>query len=77
MGFAEVARGIYGFGLLTLGGAFLVLLVRGGPVALLVVRELAASLREHSAAMRGTAAAESAVAEMRRKVDEIHAAVVK
>lgn len=66
--------GVY-FLLLTLWAAVLVLLVKAGPVARVVVQELASALREHSAALRGTTVAPERFERIEGQVDEIHARV--
>ncbi len=69
----ELGKILYGLGLLVLWAAVLVALRRAVPAVLAVTRELAAALREHSAALRGTTIGP----DVARQVAEIHAAVVR
>jgi hypothetical protein len=69
----EAGKLLYGLGLLVLWAAILVVLRRVVPAVVGVTRELAAALREHSAALRGTTISP----DVARQVAEIHAAVVR
>ena len=72
----EVARAVYGLGLLLLGGGFALLIARFGRPLLLVVADLSAAIKLASASLRDVAASAETIAKVARQVDEIHAALV-
>lgn len=77
MNWTEIARAIYGGGLLLLGGGFLyAIAVLARPVRD-IVRELSAAIREASLSFRETSTNSESLARVERKVNEIHAAIVK
>ncbi len=73
---SEVARAVYGAGLLSLGIAFLWAGRRFGPPTLRVLADLSAAITLASGALRDATASQEAVSRLARQVDEIHAAVV-
>jgi len=73
----EIARAIYGGGLLLLGGGFLYAVARLARPVRDTVRELSSAIREASLSLRETSANSETLARVEQKVNEIHAAVVK
>lgn len=73
---SEVARAVYGGGLLVLGGAFLYALARFGPPALRVLADLSTAIKLASGALTASTVSQESVARLALKIDEIHAAIV-